>query len=254
MTAMRVVFGMSTPIKVDIFSDIACPWCYIGKRKFEAGSRSFASAGDGRGVEVEYHSFELSPDTPVDFDGSEADFLAGHKGLASQQIEQMLERVAGIASSVGLDYDFDALKHTNTVKAHQLLHYAKAHGVQLEAKERLLKAYFIEGRHVGRVDDLADLAAEIGLDRADVVRSLSADEYLADVRADQRLAQEYGIQGVPFFVVDGRYGVSGAQDAETFSQVLEQVWTERSAEGADADAGTGVSAAEGAPESEAVTA
>jgi predicted DsbA family dithiol-disulfide isomerase len=116
------------------------------------------------------------------------------------------------------------------VKAHQLLHYAKAHGVQLQAKERLLSAYFVEGKHVGRIEDLADLAAEIGLDRADVVRSLTDDEYLGDVRGDQALAQEYGIQGVPFFVIDGKYGVSGAQEAATFAQVLDQVWGERLAD------------------------
>lgn len=220
---------MSEPIKIDIWSDIACPWCYIGKRKFEAGSGLFAGAGDGRDVEVEYHSFELSPDTPVDFDGSEIDFLSGHKGLPAEQVEQMLERVTGIASSVGLDYDFDHLKHTNTVKAHELLHFAKANGKQLELAERLFRAYFVEGRHVGRVADLADLAAEVGLDREAALQALESEQYLEDVRADQATAGEYGINGVPFFVIDGKYGVSGAQDAQTFAQVLEQVWSERAA-------------------------
>ena len=218
---------MSEAIKIDIWSDIACPWCYIGKRKFEAGSGLFAGAGDGRAVEVEYHSFELSPDTPVDFDGSEVDFLAGHKGIPATQVTQMLERVSGIAALVGLDYHFDTLKHTNTVKAHELLHYAKANGKQLEMAERLFRAYFVEGRHVGRVEDLAELAAEIGLDREAAAAALGSEEFLSDVRADQGLAQEYGIQGVPFFVIDGRYGVSGAQDAATFADVLEQVWNER---------------------------
>lgn len=220
---------MSEPIKIDIWSDIACPWCFIGKRKFESGSGIFAEAGDGRGVEVEYHSFELSPDTPVDFDGSEIDFLAGHKGMPAGQVEQMLERVTAIAASVGLDYDFDRLQHTNTVKAHELLHFAKAHGKQLELAERLFRAYFTEGRHVGRISDLAGLAAEVGLDRDAAVAALESSQYLDDVRADQSTAVEYGINGVPFFVVDGRYGVSGAQDAETFAQVLEQVWSERAA-------------------------
>ena len=139
----------------------------------------------------------------------------------------MLDRVIGIAAEVGLDYDYDALQHTNTVKAHQLIHFAKAHGKQIEMKERLLRAYFVEGRHVGRDADLADLAAEIGLDRADALRSLEAGEYLDDVRADQDQAIQYGIQGVPFFVVDGKYGVSGAQSAETFTQVLTKVAEER---------------------------
>lgn len=226
---------MSEPIKVDIWSDVACPWCYIGKRKFEAGSAAFqgrAGAAEGTDappeVVVEYHSYELSPDTPVDFGGSEIDFLAGHKNVPREQVDQMLERVSGIAQAVGLDYHYDSLQHTNTVLAHQLLHYAKAHDKQLAAKERLLRAYFIEGRHVGRIDDLADLAAEVGLDRGDVIRSLTANEYLADVRADQEQAQGYGIPGVPFFVIDSKYGISGAQEAEIFASALEQVWAERS--------------------------
>lgn len=218
---------VSEPIKIDIWSDIACPWCYIGKRKFEAGTGLFAGSGEGRDVTVEYHSFELSPDTPVDFDGSEVDFLAGHKGLPESQVHQMLERVTGIAASVGLDYDFGSLQHTNTVKAHELLHFAKANGKQLELSERLFRAYFVEGRHIGRAEDLADLAAEVGLDRDAALAALESGEYLAAVRADQATAVEFGISGVPFFVIDGKYGVSGAQDAATFAQVLEQVWTER---------------------------
>jgi len=214
----------AAPIKVDIWSDIACPWCYIGKRKFEA-----AVATSGIAVEVEYHSFELSPGTPAEFDGSHREFLAAHMGVSLDQATAMGDRVTGIAETVGLHYDYDALKTTNTVLGHELLHFAKAHGRQAEMKERLMKAYFEEGRHVGRIEDLADLAAEIGLDREDVVRSLSADEYLAAVRADVVLAGELGIRGVPFFVLDGKYGVSGAQEAQTFANVLKQVVDERDA-------------------------
>jgi len=211
-----------SPIKVDIWSDVQCPWCYIGKRKFEAGAAAF----DGD-VEVEYHSFELAPDTPVDFDGTPVDYLSQRKGMPAEQVAQMLANVTGIASSVGLDYDYDHVHQTNTIKAHELLHYAKAQGRQLEMKERLLKAYFVDGRHVGRIEDLADLAAEIGLDRAEVVGVLTDETYLADVKADVAQAVAYGIQGVPFFVIDGTYGVSGAQDATTFTHVLEQARTER---------------------------
>ncbi|TFC79660.1 DsbA family oxidoreductase [Cryobacterium cheniae] len=212
---------MSETIKVDIWSDVQCPWCYIGKRKFEAGAALF----DGN-VEVEYHSYELAPDTPVDFDGSPVDYLSQRKGLPVAEVELMLERVTGIAESVGLHYDYDAVHQTNTVISHELLHYAKAHGRQLDMKERLLKAYFVDGRHVGRIDDLADLAAEIGLDRADVIRALTAHDFLPDVKADVAQAAAYGIQGVPFFVIDGRYGISGAQDPDTFAQALRQAQTE----------------------------
>ena len=218
---------MPEPLKVDVWSDIACPWCYIGKRRLEAGIAAYGQGDGALPVEVEYHSFELAPDTPVDFVGSEIDFLVRHKRMSADQVRSMLDRVTKIAADEGLAYDFDAVRHTRTVKAHQLLHYAKAHGVQLQAKERVLRAYFVEGRHVGRAEDLADLAAEIGLDRDDVLRSLAQDEYLAAVRADQRVAAAYGIQGVPFFVIDGRYGVSGAQPAGVFAKALAQVAAER---------------------------
>ncbi len=215
---------MSDAIKVDIWSDVQCPWCYIGKRKFESGVKEF----DGD-VEVEYHSFELAPDTQVDFDGTPIDYLSQRKGMFVDQVEQMLARVTGIAATVGLDYDYDHVHQTNTLKAHEHLHFAKSRGRQLDMKERLLKAYFVDGRHVGRIEDIADLAAEIGLDRADVIRALESNEYLADVKADVALATDYGIQGVPFFVIDGKYGVSGAQEAETFTNLLTQVRSEREA-------------------------
>ena len=216
--------SVSDPIKVDIWSDIACPWCFIGKRKFEA-----AVAASGIPVEVEYHSFELSPDTPVEFDGHHEEFLAAKMGVSPEQAKAMGERVTGIAASVGLAYDYDKLQTTNTVLGHQAIHYAKAHGRQLEMKERLLKAYFEEGRHVGRIPELADLAAEIGFDREDVVRALTAGDYLDAVHADVALAGELGIRGVPFFVLDGKYGVSGAQESTTFENVLRQVADERAA-------------------------
>jgi predicted DsbA family dithiol-disulfide isomerase len=219
---------------VDIWSDIACPWCFVGKRRFETAAAEFAEGGGS--LEVEYHSFELSPDTPVDFDGTEVDFLVGHKRMPAAQVESMLAQMTQLASTEGLSYDFDALQHTNTVKAHELLHFAKSKGRQLDMGERLFAAYFEEGRHVGRVQDLADLAAELGFDRDDVVRSLEADEHLADVREDQAVAQEFGIQGVPFFVIDRKYGVSGAQDAATFAEVLTQVAAEKSAAAETIDA------------------
>jgi len=212
---------MSNGIKVDIWSDIACPWCFIGKRRFETAVAGFAGA-----VEVEYHSFELAPDTPTDFEGSEVEYLANHKGIAPAQARAMLGTVTGIAESVGLHYDFDALHHTNTVKAHQLVHYAKGRGAQVDMNERLLRAYFEDGRHLGHLDVLADIGAEAGFDRSDVLRSLETDEFLVDVRADQAQAAEYGINGVPFFVFANMYGVSGAQEPAVFSNVLDTLAAE----------------------------
>ncbi len=218
--------SMSEPIKVDIWSDVQCPWCYIGKRKFEAGIAEFGRNGGGQ-VDVEYHSFELSPDTPVDFDGTPVDYLSQRKGMPVDQVEQMLARVTGIAKDVGLDYDYDHVHQTNTVISHELIHFAKSKNRQLEMKERLLKAYFVNGEHVGRIPNLVEIAAELGYDRAEVTEALESHRFLADVKADVALAQEYGIQGVPFFVIDGRFGVSGAQEASAFANVLAQVQTER---------------------------
>ncbi len=216
---------MTSSIRVDVWSDIACPWCFIGKRKFEAGLAAFDGADD---VTVTYHSFELSPDTPVDFEGSEVDFLSAHKGLPKEQVEQMLRQVTTIAADVGLRYDFDAVRHTKTLLAHEALHFAKEHGTQLELVERLFSAYFEEGRHVGKVDELVALGSDVGLD-ADALRTALEDGTYTDaVTQDIAQARAYGIQGVPFYVIGGKYGVSGAQRPEVFTRALEQVRSEAS--------------------------
>ncbi|WP_314647846.1 DsbA family oxidoreductase [uncultured Microbacterium sp.] len=220
---------MSEPISIDIWSDIACPWCYIGKRNLEKGLEAVAGDDDAPQVNITFHSFELSPDTPVDFDGDEIDFLSGHKGMPRDQVEQMLSHVTGVAENAGLQYRFDLLQHTNTVKAHELLHFAKEQGRQHEMEERLMSAYFTEGKHVGRIDDLVALADEVGLDADAAREALVSERYLPAVRQDQAQARAYGIQGVPFFVVDGQYGISGAQPPEAFENVLRDLWSQRGA-------------------------
>jgi len=212
-------------IKVDIWSDVACPWCYIGKRKFEAAVEAFPGE-----VDIEYHSYQLSPDAPVDYAGSHEQYLARHMGVDTERARQMTDRVAGIAAQVGLDYDYDTLQTTNTFSAHELLHFAKAHGKQLELKEALMRAYFVDGGHVGHVDDLVALAESVGLD-ADAARAaLESHVYESDVRADIEQAAAYGITGVPFFVFEEKYGVSGAQESATFASVLTQLADERAKE------------------------
>lgn len=218
MATLGVGEGMS--VDVQIWSDIACPWCYVGKRRFEQAVEQYRA--EGGDVDVTYRSFELAPDTPVDFEGDEVQFLAEHKGMPRDQVVGMLAQMTELAAGEGLAYDFGALRHTNTVLAHQLLHLARAHGLQEPMKERLLSAYFVEGRHVGRVEDLAALAAEVGLDPDEVTTALREDRHLDDVRADQREALELGVNGVPFFVLEGRWGVSGAQSPDTFLAALRQ--------------------------------
>ncbi|WP_098456534.1 DsbA family oxidoreductase [Sanguibacter antarcticus] len=220
---------MNATLKIDIWSDIACPWCYIGKRRLEEALRRLDAADSGIGVEIEYHSFELSPDTPVDFEGPILDYFADAKGISKDQAQQMLAQVTEVAAGEGLDFRYDILQHTKTLKAHELLHHAKAHGRQIDMKERLLKAYFVEGGYVGRVDDLVRYATEIGLDADEARAALEDGRYGADVAADIAQARGYGIQGVPFFVIDTKYGVSGAQDPAVFVEVLEKAAADQQA-------------------------
>lgn len=215
------------PVKIDIWSDIACPWCYIGKRRLEAGLALARETAPDLEADVVYHSFELSPGTPTDFVGSEVDFLVRHKGMPEDRVRDMLRQVTEVAAGEGLDYDFDALVVTGTLSAHELLHHAKAHGLQNEMKERLFRAHFVEGRHVGRIDELVELAAEVGLDAGEARGALESGLHADDVRADRRRAAELGITGVPFHVVDGRFGLSGAQRPETFAEVLLRAIDER---------------------------
>jgi predicted DsbA family dithiol-disulfide isomerase len=158
----------------------------------------------------------------VDFEGGEADFLAGYKGMPREQAVRMLEQMTELAATEGLRYDFAALRHTRTLLAHQAIHHAKAQGRQEALVERLFQAYFEQGRHVGRVDDLADLAAEVGLDREGTRQALLDGTYADAVAEDIAIAQEAGINGVPFYVVGGRYAVSGAQSSEVFGTALQR--------------------------------
>ncbi len=228
----RVGLSVSNPIDVQIWSDVQCPWCYIGKRKFEAAAREFEQQGGT--VAVTYRSFELAPDTPVDFEGTPIDYLSQRKGISPEQAQLMVDRVVHIAASVGLEYHYDRIHQTNTVLAHELLHFAKAYGLQVELKERLLRAYFTEGGHIGRADDLATFAAEVGLDRDAAAAALAEHTYLPDVKADTAQAVAYGIQGVPFFVIESKYGISGAQESATFLAALQQAAAERELTPSDA--------------------
>jgi predicted DsbA family dithiol-disulfide isomerase len=209
-------------MKVDIWSDVQCPWCFIGKRKFEAALDQF-----GKPVEVEFHSFLLNPDAEVEFPGTTADYLSQKMGLPVEKIGEMHERVSSIASLVGINYDFENQIQTNTTKAYELLHFAKAVGKQVELKERLMAAHFEEGKHVGRIQDLGDLAVEVGIDRDSAIEALESGRFVTAVDADIDQARAYGISGVPFFVIDGKYGLSGVQDSATFLEVLNKAANER---------------------------
>ena len=214
-------------MKVEIWSDVVCPWCYIGKRRFEQALAGFAEREQ---VEVVWRAFELDPaavSSPPGAGGADlADRLAAKYGLPRPQAEQMLAATTATAAAEGLDYHFEHAVHANTADAHQVIHLGGVRGVQDAVKERLMRAYFSEGEAVGDREVLVRLAAGAGLD-ADEVRAALADQrYAAAVRDDQAEARALGICGVPCFVIARTYGISGAQPAEHLLQALRQAWSE----------------------------
>lgn len=216
---------MTEPLRVDIWSDVVCPWCYLGKRRFEGGLAKFQAEHPEQEVLVEYHSFELAPDTPADYPGTSAALLSELKGIPIAQVNRMMDHVTELAAAEGLAYRFEISRPARTRKAHELLHLAKESGRQAALKERLLAAHFCEGRYLGSDAELIGLAVEVGLDRDEVSTALADRRYAPAVDADIAQAREYGINGVPFYVLDNRLGVSGAQSPEVFAQALTEAVT-----------------------------
>jgi predicted DsbA family dithiol-disulfide isomerase len=215
---------MTKKLTVQVWSDIACPWCYIGKRRFEAALARFAHRED---VVLHWRSFELDPSAPRSPQpaGGHAERIARKYGMSVATAKQRTASMTEMAQKEGLDFQFDRLRSGNTFDAHRLLHLADEHGLQGAMKERLLRAYFTEGQPMNDPDVLARLAGESGLD-VDAARAMLAGDDFADaVRADERVAAEAGIHGVPFFLI-GRYGVSGAQPAELLLEALGKAWSE----------------------------
>lgn len=212
-----------TRLNIDIWSDIACPWCYIGKRRFETALNALPFAEK---VDVTWHSYQLDPSLPEHYEGSEVDYLSKAKGMDPGQVRQMVGHVTEQAAAEGLAYDFDGLKVANSFTAHRLLHLAKDHGKGDDVKEALLAAHFVQGRNTGDAATLKEIGVAAGLPADEVDAVLASDRYADAVREDIEKARSMGISGVPFFVLDGKYGISGAQPAEVFEQAMTQVWEE----------------------------
>ncbi|WP_216321349.1 DsbA family oxidoreductase [Deinococcus aestuarii] len=219
------LFTSSSPdrLRVDIWSDIACPWCYVGKRRFETALADFPHRD---GVEVVWHSFELDPSASSQPGQSMKAILAGKYGGGEARAQGMLDSMTRTAAGEGLEYHFEKVQPANTSPAHQLIHLAAEHGLQDAMKERLLAAFFTEGEFLGDREVLVRLGAEVGLDAQEVRAALGDGRFVQAVRQDEAQAQALGISGVPFFVLGGRYGVSGAQSPEVLRGALEQVWAE----------------------------
>ncbi|MEH0108593.1 DsbA family oxidoreductase [Tersicoccus sp. MR15.9] len=210
-------------MNIDIWSDIACPWCYIGKRRFESALARFEHRDD---VTVTWHSFQLDPSLPAHYDGSEIEYLSERKGMPADRVAQMFAQVTEVAAGEGLAYDFDSVVVANSLPGHELLHLAADHGVAGAVKEALLSAHFEHGEDIGSREVLVRIGTEAGLAADDITAALDSGRYADAVNADIRRAQSLGITGVPFFVLDDTYGISGAQPAELFEQALRTAWSE----------------------------
>ena len=208
-------------MRVDIWTDVVCPWCYVGKRRFEKALASFDHRDD---VEVVHRSFQLNPAAPVGQTPPRRDALMSKYGLSEQQVDAMNAKMERTAAEEGLRYDLEGGVTGNTFDAHRVLHLAHHRGRQDEVIERLYRAYFTEKRSLFDHDSLVELAADAGLDRDEVRRMLAGNDYAAAVQRDIDEARTLGATGVPFFVIDRRYGVSGAQPPEVFSQALARAW------------------------------
>ncbi|MEU9342712.1 DsbA family oxidoreductase [Streptomyces sp. NPDC048278] len=210
---------------IDVWSDIMCPFCYIGDTLLAQALEKFTHGSD---VEIRYHSFQLMPHLPTDHAADLADLLEKERGFPRAQAEAMNAQVTARAAQIGLDFRLESAVATNTRTAHRLIHWAKSQGRQHDMVQRLFRAYFTDGADIGDHDVLAGLAVEIGLDGAAARKALDDGAFDADFEADVRQARHLGISGVPFFVFAEKYAVSGAQPVDTFLQALDAAWKDRS--------------------------
>lgn len=210
-------------MKIEIWSDIMCPFCYIGKRKLELALEKFKYRDD---VKIIWHSYLLQPYIKYEEGKSIYNFLAESKGLEHEQVLSMTEHVTEMAQEVGLNFNFDKIVVANTFDAHRLTHFAASKGLQNEAEEQLFKAYFVEGKNIGDHQVLKDTGVALGLDGTELEGVLSSDQYIKEVKQDVAESQSLNIRGVPFFVFNRKWGLSGAQPVETFLEVLEKAYAE----------------------------
>lgn len=210
-------------LHIDIWSDIACPWCYIGKRRLERALADFPHRDE---VEIRWRSYLLDPALPERYEGSEVDYLVERKGMPAEQVRQMMDHVVQQAAGEGLTYDMDGLVVASSRRAHRLIHLGARHGVAGELKEALLRAHFVEGGDISDVELLVRTGVAAGLAEEQVRAGLDDPDLGAAVEADIEAARSIGVSGVPFVVVGERYAVAGAQPPEVFAEALQRAWDE----------------------------
>jgi predicted DsbA family dithiol-disulfide isomerase len=211
-------------LQVEIWSDIACPWCYVGKRRFEAALAQFEHRDQ---VQVTWRAFELDPDAPHEREGERAARLAEKYGTTVERAREMEQNMTDTAAAEGLAFRFDIARSGNTFDGHRVVHLAAEHGLQDAMKERLLKAYLEEGELISDHDTLVRLGEEVGLPKDELIDTLASDGFAAEVRDEERTAFGFGISAVPTFVIDRQFGISGAQPPELLLQMLERGWAAR---------------------------
>ena len=216
---------MESPVKmkVEIWSDVMCPFCYIGKRKFEQALSQFENREK---IEIEWKSFQLSPDMKTDPASNINAYLAKHKGISLAEAQRMNTQVTDLASKVGLQFNFAQSVLANSFKAHCFAHFAKQKGKQNEVEEKLFQSYFTDGKNIDDTETLLQLGAELGLDVVELKSALISGSFAKSVKSDIQEAQDLGVRGVPFFVFDRKYAASGAQDSQVFLQTLEKSFAE----------------------------
>ena len=214
-------------MKIEIWSDYACPYCYIGERQLEKALKSFSGE---ESIDISYKAFELDPNASYETTTNTKDRVAQKYGYTSEQAQQMIDRVTEYAKSVGLEYHYDTVRYTNTFEAHRIAKYAETKGKGLEISEKLFHAYFTENKELSDHKVLTDIAIELGLDRLEVEDTLKNKKFAEDVRNDEYEASRLGIHAVPFFLINGKYSLSGAQPPEAFEKIFEKVLKEEKIE------------------------
>jgi len=212
-----------TKMQVEIWSDVMCPFCYIGKRKFEAALAKF---DHHQNIEVIWKSYQLNPEMKTDPNKNSITTLAEHKGISIEESKEMHKYVIEMAAQAGLKYNMDKTIAANSFNAHRLTHYAKSKDKQLEVEEKLFEAYFILGKNIDDLNTLLNIGTSAGLNQDELLKVLQGNQFADDVRKDIYEAQQVGVRGVPFFVFDRKYAVSGAQESAVFLQSLQKSFDE----------------------------
>jgi len=218
-----MLYRRGSSVRIEVWSDVVCPWCYLGKRRMESAIANFEHADE---VAVLWRSFELNPDAPRKEDMSVEEILSRKYGMSREEVREMNARITALAEAEGLEYRLDRARGANSFDAHRMIHLAAEHGIQGVMKERLMRAHFTESAAIGDPEELVRMAVEVGIEEGEARNVVQSDRFAKEVGQDEADAAALGISGVPFFVIDGTWGISGAQTTDVFAKALDEMWAE----------------------------